>query len=458
MKLSCTLYGRTFQFGSVKEVLAKANEPKSGDVLAGLAAQSAQERMAAKLVLSELTVKDIRENPSVPYEEDEVTRIIQDDLDMAQYDRVKGMTIAELRDWILSYDATSAKLLEVSRGLTSEVIAAVAKLMGNLDLMYAANKIEVHAHCNTTIGGRGIFSSRLQPNHPTDNVRGITSSLFEGLSYASGDAVLGLNPAIDTVNSTTAVLELLYEVRQRFEIPTQICVLSHVSTQMKAAQAGAPIDLCFQSIAGSQKALESFGTSAGMLSDALQMMEELAKSEGPDYMYFETGQASELSSSSHHGTDQQTMESRCYGLARHYHPFLVNTVVGFMGPEYLYDGRQVIRAALEDVFCGKLHGLPMGCDCCYTNHMQADQSDMDNLITIMASTGCTYVMGLPQGDDVMLMYQSTGFHDSQAVREMLGLHPIREFEVWAEKLGILHNGRLGEKAGDLTIFGQGGAR
>ena len=452
MNLKCTLYNKTFAFSSVKEVLAKANEPKSGDVLAGVAAVSAEERMAAKLVLSELTVKELRENPSVPYEEDEVTRIIQDDLDMEQYEKFKGMTIGELRDWILSYDATSEMILAASKGFTSEVIAGVAKLMGNLDLMYAASKLEVHAHCNTTIGGRGVFASRLQPNHPTDDLRGVTSSLFEGLSYACGDAVLGLNPAIDTVNSTTDVLKLLYDVRTKYEIPTQICVLSHISTQMKAAQAGAPIDLCFQSIAGSEKALRAFGTSAEMLGDALQMLTELAKSQGPDYMYFETGQASELSSSSHFDTDQQTMESRCYGLARHYHPFLVNTVVGFMGPEYLYDGKQVIRAALEDVFCGKMHGLPMGCDCCYTNHMQADQNDMDNLITIMAAAGCTYVMGLPQGDDVMLMYQSTGFHDSQTVREMLGLHPIREFEQWAEKMGILSNGRLTSRAGDLTIF------
>ena len=452
MKLGCTLYGETFHFSSVKEVLSKANEPKSGDVLAGVAATSPKERMAAKLVLSELTVQDLRENPSVPYEEDEVTRIIQDDLDLTEYEKFKSMSIGELREWILAYDTTSQMILQGSKGLTSEVIAGVAKLMSNLDLMYGAKKIEVFAHCNTTIGGRHICASRLQPNHPTDNVLGVTASLLEGLSYACGDAVLGVNPAVDTVDSTTAVLNVLHDVQERYGIPTQSCVLSHVSTQMKAAEAGTPIDLCFQSIAGSQKALESFGVSAAMLGEALALMEERASSQGPDYMYFETGQASELSSASHHDTDQQTMESRCYGLARHYHPFLVNTVVGFMGPEYLYDGKQVIRAALEDVFCGKMHGLPMGCDCCYTNHMQAEQNDMDNLIAIMAAAGCTYVLGIPEGDDVMLMYQTTGFHDIQTIRELFGLHPIREFERWAETMGILENGRLTARAGDPTIF------
>ncbi|MDD6263392.1 MAG: ethanolamine ammonia-lyase subunit EutB [Clostridiales bacterium] len=340
----------------------------------------------------------------------------------------------------------------MSRGLSSETIAAAAKLMGNLDLIYAANKIHPTAHCCTTIGRKGIFSSRVQPNHPTDSVKGVTASLLEGLSYASGDAVLGLNPAIDTVESTTAILRLLNDVKERYGIPTQICVLSHISTQIKAARSGAPMNLCFQSIAGSEKALNSFGTSAEMLAEGLAVMEEYSLAQGPDYMYFETGQASELSSDANFGTDQQTMESRCYGLARHYHPFLVNTVVGFMGPEYLYDGKQIMRAALEDVFCGKMHGLPMGCDCCYTNHAQADQNDIDSLITVIGAAGCCYVMGVPSADDVMLMYQSTGFHDIQAVREILGLRPIPEFEAWAEKLGILENGKLGRNAGDLTIF------
>lgn len=452
MNLKCIIYGERFSFDSVKEVLAKANEQKSGDELAGVAADSPKERMAAKLVLSELTVKEVTENPAVPYEEDEVTRIILDDLDKEIYSSVSSLTIGELREMILSYEYDSDKLLRLSKGLSSEVIAAVAKLMGNLDLIYAAKKIYPTAHCNTTIGGKGIFSSRLQPNHPTDNVKGVTASLLEGLSYACGDAVLGLNPAIDTVESTTSILKLLDEVKNKYDIPTQICVLSHISTQMKAAEAGAPIDLCFQSIAGSEKALNSFGTSASMLSDGLKMMEEISKAEGPDYMYFETGQASELSSDANFGTDQQTMESRCYGLARHYHPFLVNTVVGFMGPEYLYDGKQIIRAGLEDVFCGKLHGLPMGCDCCYTNHAKAEQNDIDSLITLMGAAGCSYVMGIPSGDDIMLMYQSTGFHDIQAVREIIEKRPIREFEEWAEKMEILKDGKFGARAGDPTIF------
>lgn len=452
MNLKCTLYGEVYSFSSVKEVLAKANEPKSGDMLAGVAASSPRERMAAKLVLSQLTVRDITENPSVPYETDEVTRIILDDLDQSIYSSLAGLSIGGLREKILSYEADEAALLRMSRGLSSETIAAVSKLMGNLDLIYAANKIHPTAHCNTTIGRKGIFSSRVQPNHPTDSVKGVTASLLEGLSYASGDAVLGLNPAIDTVESTTAILRLLNDVKERYSIPTQTCVLSHISTQIKAARSGAPMNLCFQSIAGSEKALNSFGTSAEMLAEGLAVMEEYSLAQGPDYMYFETGQASELSSGANFGTDQQTMESRCYGLARHYHPFLVNTVVGFMGPEYLYDGKQIMRAALEDVFCGKMHGLPMGCDCCYTNHAQADQNDIDSLITVIGAAGCCYVMGVPSADDVMLMYQSTGFHDIQAVREILGLRPIPEFEAWAEKLGILENGKLGRNAGDLTIF------
>ncbi len=452
MKLSCKLYGKTYEFKTVKEVLAKANEQKSGDELALLAAENPRERIAAKLVLSELTVSDLRENPAVPYEEDEVTRIIQDDIDEEVYRKFSGMSIGELREWVLSDDTSGEMILEASKGLTSEVIAGVAKIMDNLDLVYGAKKIEVTSHCNTTLGKRGTFSSRLQPNHPTDNVKGVTASLLEGLSFGIGDAVLGLNPAIDTVESTTAILELLNDVKNRYKIPTQTCVLSHVSTQMKAVDKGVPADLCFQSIAGSQKALESFGTNVQMLIDANKLMAEKSTASGPNYMYFETGQASELSSDAHFGTDQQTMECRCYGLARHFKPFIVNTVVGFMGPEYLYDGRQVTRAALEDNFCGHMHGIPMGCDCCYTNHMKADQNDMQNLIILMASAGCAYVMGLPQGDDIMLMYQSTGYHDIAAVREILGLSPIEEFKQWCENMGIMKKGRLTSISGDPSIF------
>ncbi len=452
MILKATLLGKTYAFSSVKEVLAKANEPKSGDTLAGIAAADAKERIAAKAVLSQLTVADITEHPAVPYEADAVTRIILDDLDKEVYTRWKNTTIADLREWVLDNARTGAELLEVGRGLSSEVIAALAKLMGNLDLMYTARKLQITAHCNTTIGTPGTFACRLQPNHPTDDVAGVTASLLEGLSYGIGDAVIGLNPAIDTVESTTAILNLFNDVKNRLEIPTQICVLSHITTQMQALQNGAPMDLLFQSIAGSEKGLSAFGTGVNMLAEAKQMMQELGTSQGPNQLYFETGQGSELSSSSHNGADQVTMESRCYGLARHFSPYLVNTVVGFIGPEYIYDSKQLTRAALEDNFCGHLHGLPMGCDICYTNHMVADQNDADNLLVLLANAGCHYVIGVPQSDDVMLMYQSTSYHDVAATREMLGLHPIPEFERWCEDHGILENGKLTPLAGQPGLL------
>lgn len=420
--------------------------------MAGIAAADAKERIAAKAVLSQLTVADITEHPAVPYEADDVTRIILDDLDKEIYTRWKNTTIADLREWVLDNARTGAELLEAGRGLSSEVIAALAKLMGNLDLMYTARKLQITAHCNTTIGTPGTFACRLQPNHPTDDVAGVTASLLEGLSYGIGDAVIGLNPAIDTVESTTAILNLFNDVKKRLEIPTQICVLSHITTQMQALQNGAPMDLLFQSIAGSEKGLSAFGTGVNMLAEAKQMMQELGTSRGPNQLYFETGQGSELSSSSHNGADQVTMESRCYGLARHFSPYLVNTVVGFIGPEYIYDSKQLTRAALEDNFCGHLHGLPMGCDICYTNHMVADQNDADNLLVLLANAGCHYVIGVPQSDDVMLMYQSTSYHDVAATREMLGLHPIPEFERWCEDHGILENGKLTPLAGQPGLL------
>lgn len=452
MILKTMLYSKMYSFSSVKEVLAKANERKSGDTLAGLGADSDLERVAAKVVLADMTVGEITENPVVPYDEDSVTRIILDDLDRDIYEKIKGVTIGDLREWILDNCRTSEELLTLSKGLSSEVIAAVCKLMSNLDLMYASSKFEITAHCNTTIGRRGTFSSRLQPNHPTDSVKGVTSSLLEGLSYGIGDALFGLNPAVDTEESTVDILNLFNDVKTRLEIPTQICVLSHITTQMKALGHGAPMDLCFQSIAGSEKSLASFGVDTGLLAEANDMMKELSTAQGPNYMYFETGQGSELSSSGHNGADQQTMECRCYGLARHYNPFLVNTVVGFIGPEYIYDTKELIRAALEDVFCGHMHSLPMGCDICYTNHMKADQNDVDSLLVMLASSGCHYVMGVPEGDDIMLMYQSTGYHDIAAVREMLNKRPIAEFDSWLEKHGITENGKLTSLAGDPTLF------
>ena len=452
MNLSTVLAGKRFSFRSVKEVLAKANEEKSGDILAGIAAESDLERIAAKEVLSHLLVKDLRENPVVPYEDDEVTRINQDSLDPTVYEKIKHWTMAELREYILSYSTTEEDLKTLGRGLTAETVAGVCKLMSNLDLVYAANKIRVTATCNTTIGRRGTLATRLQPNHPTDNVEGITASLFEGLSYGSGDALLGLNPVNDTVASLTEVLKRFDEVKNRFEIPTQICVLGHITAQIEAVKRGAPCDMIFQSIAGSQKGNSAFGFSADTVREARQLLRERGTGKGPNVLYFETGQGSELSSEAHYDADQVTMEARCYAFAREFEPFMVNTVVGFIGPEYLYDSRQVIRAGLEDHFMGKLSGIPMGCDCCYTNHMMADQNDIENLSLLLAGAGVNYILGVPAGDDIMLNYQTNAYHDSAAIREVLGLRPIREFELWLEKMGIMENGRLTARAGDPTIF------
>ena len=452
MRLSTVLAGKHFEFRSVKEVLAKANEEKSGDMLAGIAAGSDLERIAAKEVLSHFLVRDLRENPVVPYELDEVTRINQDSIDPVVYNRIKNWSMAELREHILSYDTTEEDIKTLSRGLTSEVVAGVCKLMSNLDLIYGANKVRVTATCNTTIGKRGTLSTRLQPNHATDNVEGITASLFEGLSYGCGDALLGLNPVNDTVSSLSEVLKRFDEVKNKFEIPTQICVLGHITAQIEAVKRGAPCDMIFQSIAGSQKGNEAFGFCADTVREARQLLKERGTAKGPNVMYFETGQGSELSSEAHHGADQVTMEARCYGFAREFKPFMVNTVVGFIGPEYLYDSRQVIRAGLEDHFMGKLTGIPMGCDCCYTNHMMADQNDIENLALLLGSAGVNYILGVPTSDDVMLNYQTNAYHDSAAVREVLGLRPIREFEVWLEKMGIMENGKLTRRAGDPTIF------
>lgn len=452
MKLSTKLFSRNYEFGSVKEVLAKANEQKSGDTLAGIGAQNAKERIAAKYILSQLTVEDITNSPAVEYEKDSVTRIIIDDLDKEQYEKIKKLTIGELREKILDNKITGNEILKLSRGMSSEVIASLAKLMGNLDLMYVSKKLQITANCNTTIGLPGTFASRLQPNHPTDDVKGVAASLFEGLSYGIGDAVIGLNPAIDTVKSVSDILNLFNDVKTRLDIPTQICVLGHITTQLQALKSGVPMDLCFQSIAGSEKALSSFGTDVDMLAQANELMDKYGTSKGPNYMYFETGQGSELSSDSHNGADQLVMESRCYGLARHYKPFLVNTVVGFIGPEYIYDSKELIRAALEDNFCGHMHGLPMGCDICYTNHMKADQNDCDSLLVTLASSGCHYVIGVPQSDDVMLMYQSTSYHDIAAIREMLSLSPIEPFKNWLESYGIWENGGYGKNLGNPRVF------
>lgn len=452
MILKTTLAGRTYAFKDVKDVLAKANERKSGDILAGVAAESDSERIAAKEVLANMQMSDLRNNPVVDYDIDDVTRMDQDGVDTAQYNRIKNLTVGDFREWLLSYSTTEQDIKDVSRGLTAEMVAGVAKLMGNLDLAYAANKVRIEATCNTTCGTRGTFSTRLQPNHPTDDVEGITASLFEGLSYGCGDVLLGLNPVNDTAASCGEVLKRFDEIKNRWQIPTQICVLAHITTQMDAVRKGAPTDLIFQSIAGSQKGNESFGFTTDTVREAQALLAEKGTAKGPNVMYFETGQGSELSSDSHYGADQVTMEARCYAYAKQFDPFMVNTVVGFIGPEYLYDSKQVIRAGLEDHFMAKLSGIPMGCDCCYTNHMMADQNDLEMLTLSLAAAGCNYVIGVPASDDVMLNYQSNSYHDAQTVREILGLSPIKEFERWLERVGIMENGKLTDRAGDPTIF------
>ncbi|EAD4695593.1 ethanolamine ammonia-lyase subunit EutB [Listeria monocytogenes] len=452
MILKTNLFGHTYQFKSITDVLAKANEEKSGDRLAGVAAESAEERVAAKVVLSKMTLGDLRNNPVVPYETDEATRIIQDQVNDRIHDSIKNWTVEELREWILDHKTTDADIKRVARGLTSEIIAAVTKLMSNLDLIYGAKKIRVIAHANTTIGLPGTFSARLQPNHPTDDPDGILASLMEGLTYGIGDAVIGLNPVDDSTDSVVRLLNKFEEFRSKWDVPTQTCVLAHVKTQMEAMRRGAPTGLVFQSIAGSEKGNTAFGFDGATIEEARQLALQSGAATGPNVMYFETGQGSELSSDAHFGVDQVTMEARCYGFAKKFDPFLVNTVVGFIGPEYLYDSKQVIRAGLEDHFMGKLTGISMGCDVCYTNHMKADQNDVENLSVLLTAAGCNFIMGIPHGDDVMLNYQTTGYHETATLRELFGLKPIKEFDQWMEKMGFSENGKLTSRAGDASIF------
>lgn len=450
MNLKTTLFGKIYKFKDIKDLLAKANEKKSGDTLAGIAALSTEERIAAKIVLADMTLEDLRNNPVIPYDEDEVTRVIQDSVDNFTYSKIKHMTVGELREFILGSEEKDIKLIR--DGLTAEMISAVTKLMSNMDLIYAAQKICNTTYCNTKIGERGTLSSRLQPNHPTDDIEGIMASLMEGLSYGIGDAVIGLNPVNDSIDSVYRILNKFKEFIWEWDIPTQNCVLAHVTTQMEVLKKGAYMDLMFQSIAGSEVSNKSFGIDVELMDEAYLLMLENKSSRGNNFMYFETGQGSELSSNGNNGADQLTMEARCYGFAKRYNPFLVNTVVGFIGPEYLYDGSQVIRAGLEDHFMGKLTGLPMGVDVCYTNHMKADQNDMDNLAMLLTNANCTYFMGIPCADDVMLMYQSTSYHDIATLREITGKTPTGEFERRMEQLGILQNGRLTNVAGDASLF------
>ncbi|HTB98859.1 MAG TPA: ethanolamine ammonia-lyase subunit EutB [Terracidiphilus sp.] len=453
MTFAHTIGSRRYVFGSLRDLLAKATPLRSGDVLAGLAAESAQERVAAQYALADTPLRHFLEEHVVPYEADEVTRLILDKFDRAAFAPVRSLTVGELRNWILSDDATPERLSSLAMGLTPEMAAGVSKLMRVQDLIVAAAKIRVTTRFRTTVGLPGRLSTRLQPNHPTDDAMGIAASILDGLLLGSGDAVIGINPAGDNVATTTRLLQLIEVLRERFRIPVQSCVLAHVTTQMEALRAGAPVDLIFQSIAGTEAANRSFGVSLSLLQEAYEAGQALQRgavgadgTKGTNLMYFETGQGSALSANAHHGVDQQTLEARAYGVARYYKPMLVNTVVGFIGPEYLYDGKQILRAGLEDHFCGKLLGLPMGCDVCYTNHAEADQDDMDSLLTLLGAAGVSYIMGVPGADDVMLNYQSTSFHDALYVRKVLGLKPAPEFEAW---LASVEFERLGAEANNL---------
>ncbi len=452
MKLSTTLFGESFTFRSIKDLLAKANEPRSGDRQAGIAATSMREMAAAKWLVAHLTVKELRENPVVPYEVDEVTRVTEDGLDKRAYAEVCGWTIADLREWILDAETSGEEIARISHGLTGEAGAAVAKLMSNLDLALAARKIRVVVRCNNTLGLSGRLSSRLQPNHPRDSVEGVLAAVKDGLSFGNGDAVIGVNPATGSVQATVDILQAVKDFTRRFRVPTQNCVLSHLTVQMEAIRRGAPLDLMFQSIAGSEGANKNFGISVKLLDEAHDLTLREGTAQGPNVMYFETGQGTALSANAHHGADQLVMEARAHTLARRYKPFLVNSVVGFIGPEYLRNAKEIARAGLEDHFVGKLLGIPMGCDACYTNHADADQNDQENLEILLASAGVNYLMGIPMGDDVMLNYQTTSFHNNAALRELTGLRPAPEFERWMEDIGLWRAGRLTRRAGDASIF------
>ena len=426
-----------FTFPDLKTVLAKASPEKSGDQMAGLAAKSEQERIAAKLVLADLPLKHFLAEEIIPSEIDNVSQLIQDSFDAKAFEVISHLTVGGFRDWLLDYKTDGEKIKQVSPGLTPEMVAAVSKIMANQDLILVASKIEIVTKFRNTIGLKGNFSTRLQPNNATDDPKGIMASTIDGLMYGVGDAVIGINPASDSADATLKLLEMLDKLRQQYDIPTQTCVLSHVTTTLELINKKAPVDLVFQSIGGTEKTNSSFGFSLENLDEAYQAGLELKRGTvGNNLMYFETGQGSAHSANAHHGIDQQTCEVRAYAVARKFNPFLVNTVVGFIGPEYLYDGKQVIRAGLEDHFCGKLMGLPMGCDICYTNHISADQDDMDNLLTLLGVAGCNFIMGVPGADDVMLNYQSTSFHDQLYIRQVLGLKRAPEFEEWLFKMGM----------------------
>jgi ethanolamine ammonia-lyase large subunit len=426
---------KIFSFSNLKTLLAKATPRRSGDELAGVAASTEEERVAAQHCMANISLREFYDKPIVAYDDDNVTRLIYDQCDREAASKIWHMTIGDFRDFLLDNMTTGVELETISRGLLPEVVAAVSKIMRNQDLIAVSRKIEVITRFRSTVGLRGHLAIRLQPNHPTDDIKAITAAIIDGLLYGCGDAVIGINPATDSIDQLVNLYRHLDKIILGLEIPTQSCVLGHITNQLEAINRGAPVDLIFQSIGGTEKTNDSFGVSLEMLKEAVEAGRTLKRSQGR-VMYFETGQGSCLSAMAHHGVDQQTLEARAYGLARHFNPFLVNTVVGFIGPEYLYDGKQIIRAGLEDHFCGKMLGLPMGCDVCYTNHSLADQDDMDVLLTLLATAGCNYFMGVPGADDIMLNYQSTSFHDARYARRLLGLKSSPEFEAWLLKMGI----------------------
>ena len=429
---------KTYQFADLAELMAKATPARSGDNLAGVMAETAEQRAVAQLLLAEVPLKNFLNEALVPYEEDEVTRLIIDEHDVTAFEPISHMTIGDFRNWLLSDKASSDMLNQIRAGVTPEMAAAVSKIMRNQDLILVAQKCRVVSAFRNTIGLPKRLSTRLQPNHPTDDVNGIAASILDGLLYGSGDAVIGINPATDNVAQATRLMQLMDEVISLYEIPTQSCVLTHVTNTIECIENGAPVDLVFQSIGGTEKTNSSFGFNLATLAEAQQAALSLNRGTvGQNVMYFETGQGSALSANAHHGLDQQTCEARAYAVARKFNPLLVNTVVGFIGPEYLFDGKEITRAGLEDHFCAKLLGLPMGCDVCYTNHAEADQNDMDNLLTLLATAGCSFVMGIPGSDDIMLNYQTTSFHDALYARRVLGLGAAPEFEKWLEKMQIM---------------------
>lgn len=448
MRYSHSVGGHTYSFDSLKDLLAKASPARSGDYLAGVAAGGDEERVAAQMALADTPLTTFLTDVVVPYESDEVTRLIVDDHDAKAFATIGHLTVGAFRDWLLSDAANEMSLRALAPGLTPEIVAAVSKICRVQDLILIAQKCRVVTKFRNTIGLKKRLSTRLQPNHPTDDPTGIAASIVDGLMYGSGDAVIGINPATDSIAAVTTLIEMLDEIIRRYAIPTQSCILTHVTTSIEAINRGAPIDLVFQSIAGTEAANSSFGVNLKILQEGREAALGLQRGTvGNDVMYFETGQGSALSANAHHGVDQQTLEARAYAVARKFKPLLVNTVVGFIGPEYLYDGRQIVRAGLEDHFCGKLLGVPMGCDICYTNHAEADQNDMDVLLTLLGAAGVSFIMGIPGSDDIMLNYQTTSFHDALYARKVLGLRPAPEFEDWLKTMGIFEQDdsvRLGD--------------